>query len=81
MTTLPAFMIVAFLLNPVDDFDAYVVSDPGFDTLAECVDHAEKNGYAIGYQVIQKTGAESIRAMYCLPKNVIEKYFGGALEA
>ena len=79
--TLPAFMIVAFLLNPIDDYDAFVVSVPGFDTLAECVDHAEKSAYAIGHYVLQQTGAEAIKGMYCLPKKIIEEYFGGGLEA
>jgi len=79
--TLPAFMIVAFLLNPVDDYDAYVVNQPGFDTLAECVDHAEKNGYIIGHYVLKQTKAEAIKDVFCLPRDVVLQYFGGGREA
>lgn len=79
--TLPEFMIVAFLVGPIDSFDAFVITDPGFETQEACVDHAKKNGYSIHYHVMNETGAEAIENLYCLHRDVIEKFFGGVEEA
>lgn len=69
------WLIVAFLLNPVDEFEAFMLELPKFDSQQECVDHVQEYGYGLYAYVINQTKAEGVRNFWCVDEKKAKKMF------
>lgn len=69
------WLIVAFLLNPVDEFEAYMIQDPSFKSQQECVDHVQEYGYGIYAYVVSQTKAEGVKNFWCVEEQKAKKMF------
>ena len=69
------WLIVAFLVNPVDEFEAFMLERPQFESQQECVDHVQEYGHGIYAYVINQTKAEGVRNFWCVDKEKAMKMF------
>ncbi len=70
------WLIVAFLINPVDDKNAFVITDPYFEDGATCLRHVSDNYLGLYVKIKQLTKAQSIGKIYCVKEDEIDKIRG-----
>ena len=59
-------VILAFLINPIDDKNAFVVVEPWFHNKVDCVYHVQKEYLGLRHKILQLTKAESLDRMVCI---------------
>ena len=59
-------VILAFLINPIDDNNAFVVVEPWFHNKVECGYHVQKNYLGLRHKILEVTKAESLDKMVCI---------------
>lgn len=59
-------VILAFLINPIDDNNAFVVVEPWFHNKVECGYHVQKNYLGLRHKILELTKAESLDKMVCI---------------
>ena len=69
------WIIVAFLLNPVDEFEAFLLEKPHFNSQQECVDHVQEYGYGLYAYVLGQTNAEGVKNFWCVDQEKAKKMF------
>ena len=70
------WLIVAFLINPVDDQNAFVITEPHFESGAACLTNVSDNYLGLYVRIKELTGAESIGKIYCVEEDEIDKIRG-----
>ena len=70
------WLIVAFLINPVDDQNAFVITEPHFESGAACLNNVSDNYLGLYVRIKELTKAQSISKIYCVKEDEIEKIRG-----
>jgi len=59
-------LMLAYLINPIDDNNAFVVVEPWFHNKIECGYHVRNNYLGLRHKILQLTKAESLDKIVCI---------------
>jgi len=59
-------LMLAYLINPIDDHNAFVVVEPYFRNKIECGFHVRNNYLSLRHKILSLTKAESLDRIVCI---------------